>query len=145
MNCLLNWISNNIPETFAIIMSTFSFGFSFWRYKGKLPTISRHFLQDDNDIFDYKARITLSTNSEQVEILDYKLFKKKFLFYRFYKDQEVIEIEIPKEPIIAHYDIDLNTIKVLKHGKYKLKIFINRRPKILKLRFKLPVIVSLIS
>lgn len=145
MNCILNWISNNIPEIFAIIMGIVSFGFSFWKYKSQLATLTRHFIEKENNDYIYKARITLLTNSEQIELCGYRLFKKKFLFYRYYKDPQIIEIIIPKEPITGYYDIDLSTIKNLKIGKYKLLIFINRHPKKLKLKFELPVKISRIQ
>ena len=137
--CFIQWIKNNWIELIALTLSIVSLIFSFIRYKGQLATIIKRFRLHDIKGYKYNARINLKNKDEQIQITGIRLFKKKKLFYRYYKDHEIFEVEYQSKPITGYYDIDLNGIKKLSPGKYKLLIFFNRRPKKLKLKFKLPI------
>ena len=133
----MNWLNTNALAILAIIISVASFFFSLIKYKNQFPIITKRFFPSlKNAIFD--VRITLPTKDEQLQITDCTLYKKHGLFYKEFNEQKFFAAEVPPTPIVGHYDIKLHNIQNLTDRKYKFKVYFDKYPMILSIKFRIP-------
>ena len=132
-NEILTDFKNNVPEIVAILISSLSLFISYKRYRIQLTTLTKNFRFDLEKTFIYEAVITLKNTNEQIEIIGYKLFKKKGL--RYNAEKFVCNL---KNPIIGSQTIDLFHLNDVGEGNYKLIFYLNRHPRKLSIKFKHP-------
>ncbi|MFC1570011.1 hypothetical protein ACFL4L_07230 [bacterium] len=139
----MDFISKNLLELAAIIISIVSLIFSFIRFKATQPTVILEEVFEASQHIK-KLKITPATSSEQLNIIGSpRLFKKGRLFYLKEIDHEVAiqrrRDPNTKEPMNNIQYIGLNTFSDLEKGKYKLRMKIDRPPYRLKYKFRLPL------